>query len=266
MSTVTDVPLLEARDATVVRGGSRILDGVTVGFSAGELVVLVGPNGAGKSTLLGVLAGDLDPDEGTALLSGRRLDAYGARDLARRRAVLLQHQGLAFGFQVKDVVAMGRAPWHRTAAADRDEEMVGEAMRRAEVVPFAERLFPTLSGGEQSRSSFARVLAQDTPIVMLDEPTAALDIRHQEALLRVARQEARQGALVVVVLHDLSLAAAYADRICLLAGGRLRADGTPRDVLDDELLSEVYQHPVRVIDHDGIPVVLPVREGLPCAP
>jgi iron complex transport system ATP-binding protein len=117
-----------------------------------------------------------------------------------------------------------------------------------------------------ARTSFARVLAQTTPVLLLDEPTAALDIRHQEAVLRVARDASLAGAAVVVVLHDLSLAAAHADRICVLAAGVKRADGPPRDVLDPSLLGEIYRHPVDVIDHQGIPVVVPARTEVPCAP
>lgn len=261
---IGDPTILEASGVSVELGGSPILHDVDVAFAPGQLVALVGPNGAGKSTLLGVLAGDVAPTAGAVHLDGRTLREYGARALARRRAVLLQKQGLAFGFRVRDVVAMGRAPWHRTDRALDDARVIDLVMERSDVAEFADRLFPTLSGGEQSRTSFARVLAQETPIVMLDEPTAALDIRHQEALLGSAREVARNGALVVVVLHDLSLAAAYADRVCLLAGGRLRADGTPADVLEATLLSEVYQHPIQVVDHDGTPVVLPIRGGDRC--
>ncbi|MEQ6903471.1 heme ABC transporter ATP-binding protein [Nocardioides sp. YIM 152588] len=266
MSAARTRPVLEARGAGVERGGVPILSGVDLDLHAGELVALVGPNGAGKSTLLGLLAGDFAPTTGQVRLDGQPMADHRPRDLARRRAVLMQHQALAFGFHVRDVVAMGRAPWHRTERAAADRTVIASAMERADVDHLADRLFPTLSGGEQSRASFARVLAQETPIVMLDEPTAALDIRHQEALLQVARAEARCGALVVVVLHDLSLAGAYADRVCLLSDGRLRADGSPTEVLRGPLLSEVYQHPVRVIDHDGTPVVLPVRGGVGCAP
>ncbi len=256
---------LEVRDVTVEIGVARVLDAVGLVVASGEVVALVGPNGAGKSTLLGVLAGDLDPTAGEVLVHGRPAGEYGARALARRRAVLLQQQGLAFGFSVADVVRMGRSPWHRTRRADADDVVVEAAMNRADMTAFATRLFPTLSGGEQARTSFARVLAQETDIVLLDEPTAALDLRHQESLLTVARGSAHAGAAVGVVLHDLSLAAAYADRICVLADGRGRAVGSPREVLRADLLTEVYQHPVQVLDHEGTPVVVPVRTGVACA-
>ncbi|GAA3546562.1 heme ABC transporter ATP-binding protein [Nocardioides daeguensis] len=251
--------MIEARGIHVTLGDKVVLDGVDLAVPPGELVALVGPNGAGKSTLLGVLAGDVRPAAGSVQLAGRPLSSYAARESAQHRAVQLQQQGLAFGFRVRDVVAMGRSPWHRTPRAAGDEEVVRAAMVRTDVDRLAERAFPTLSGGEQARTSFARALAQETPVLLLDEPTAALDIRHQEAVLGVARAVASEGAAVVVVLHDLSLAAAYADRICVIADGLVRAAGPPHEVLTEDLLGEVYRHPVRVLDHGGTPVVVPVR-------
>ncbi|MBM9459397.1 heme ABC transporter ATP-binding protein [Nocardioides sp. zg-536] len=253
---------LAAHGIEVELGGAQVLRGVDLKVAPGELVALVGPNGAGKSTLLSVLSGDVSPSAGTIELAGRPLASYSARAAARQRAVQLQHQGLAFGFRVLDVVMMGRSPWYRTPRAAADEDVVWAAMRRTEVDVFAERAFPTLSGGEQARTSFARALAQETPVLLLDEPTAAMDIRHQEAVLSVARSLANEGTAVVVVLHDLSLAAAYADRICVLSAGTVRADGAPAEVFTAELLSDVYQHPVQVLMHEGTPVVVPVRGAL----
>ena len=250
---------LSAQAVGVTLDGTPVLSVVDLSATGGEVVALVGPNGAGKSTLLAVMSGDLAPQRGVVLLNGEPLAARTARTLARERAVLLQRQGLAFGFRVEEVVRMGRTPWHRTPAADRDDLAVDDAMARADVVPLHARLFPTLSGGEQARVSFARVLAQAAPVLLLDEPTAALDVRHQEAVLTVARETADQGAAVVVVLHDLALASAYADRVCVLSDGAVATDGPPRRALTDDLLTRVYQHPVRVVDVHGSLVVLPVR-------
>ncbi|KQW45204.1 hemin ABC transporter ATP-binding protein [Nocardioides sp. Root1257] len=250
---------LGTRGLGVSFDGHPILADVDLDVRGGELVALVGPNGAGKTTLLGVLSGDVDPTSGRVTLDDKPLASYAARELARQRAMQLQKQGLAFGFRVHEVVRMGRSPWHRTAREDDDDRVVAESMERADVTDLADRLYPTLSGGEQARTSFARLLAQETPVLLLDEPTAALDIRHQESLLAVARSAAEAGAAVVVVLHDLSLAAAYADRICVLSRGRVRANGTPADVLTSALLTEVYEHPVEVIAHDGNLLVVPVR-------
>lgn len=252
-------PALRATGVGVALGGSRILDGVDLTVGRGEMVALVGPNGAGKSTLLAALAGDLEPTHGVVEVDGEPLGSYRPRALARRRAVLLQQQGLAFGFRVHEVVRMGRSPWHRTERARHDDDVVLAAMARTEVDHLAERLFPTLSGGEQARTSFGRVLAQQAQVVLLDEPTAALDVRHQEALLAAARRLVRRRCAVVVVLHDLALAAAWADRVCVLAAGRVRADGPPREVLTSALLSEVYEHPLEVVDHGGALLVVPVR-------
>ncbi|WP_460801732.1 heme ABC transporter ATP-binding protein [Nocardioides pacificus] len=250
---------LSARGVGVVLGGAPILRDVDLDVRTGEVLALVGPNGAGKSTLLSVLSGDTVPTTGSVDLGGTPLARHSARDLARERAVLLQKQGLSFGFRAHEVVRMGRTPWHRTTRADDDDVVVDAAMESGDVTHLAERLFPTLSGGEQARTSFARLLAQEAPVMLLDEPTAALDIKHQEQLLEVARTSARAGAAVVVVLHDLSLAAAHADRVCVLSHGHVRACGPPADVLTGPLLSEVYQHPVDVIAHDHQLLVVPVR-------
>ncbi|WP_262850739.1 heme ABC transporter ATP-binding protein [Mumia quercus] len=252
---------LQVLGGTVSYGSATILREVDLDVRPAELLVLVGPNGAGKSTLLGVLAGDVALTSGKALIDGEPIATRRAGELSRRRSVLLQEHRLSFPFTVAEVVAMGRAPWHGRDESDSDEAVIADAMRRTDVTRLAERKFPTLSGGEKGRTSFARVMAQEAPIVLLDEPTAALDIAHQEALLTEARRLAREGHAVVAVLHDLSLAAAYANRICVLAGGQVRADGTPAEVLRPELLTDVYGHPVDVFTHPrtGDLIVSPLR-------
>ncbi|MBV6701181.1 heme ABC transporter ATP-binding protein [Kitasatospora aureofaciens] len=254
--------LLSAEAVRLTVGGRDLLAGASVRVAAGEVVALLGPNGAGKSTLLSVLAGDAVPAAGEVRLHGRPLDGYGPAELARHRALLPQAAALSFPFPAGEVVRMGRAPWTGTAAAAEDETVVAEAMAATESAAFAERPFTALSGGERARVALARVLAQRTPLLLLDEPTAALDLRHQELVLRVARARAAAGDGVVVVLHDLSLAAAYADRVVLLAGGATVADGPVAEVLRAPLLSEVYGHPVEVLPHPrtGVPLVLPERD------
>lgn len=259
MSGASRINALELRGVRVDLGERTILDGVSLTVRAGEVLALVGPNGAGKSTLLASISGDVDLAAGEIEMNGRPLSGYDARTAAQARAVLLQEQRIAFGFRCREVVEMGRTPWYRTPAQARDEEAVTEAMVRSDVVDFSERLYPSLSGGEKSRVALARVLAQETDIVLLDEPTAALDIRHQEQVLAVARDLAVAGRAVVVVLHDLSLAAAWADRVCVLEKGRVAAQGTPREVFTADLVSRVYEHPVDVIDHDGHLVMVPKR-------
>jgi len=258
--------VLRAEGVRVAYGAHTVLDGVDLAVDAGEVVALVGPNGAGKSTLLSVLGGDPRPDAGRVLLDGVDLQAQDLRRLARRRAVMLQETRLSFPFRVEEVVHMGRHPWRGTPQERGDDAVVADAMADADVVHLAPRTFPTLSGGEKARTSFARTLAQQAPVLLLDEPTAALDVRHQESLLARVRRAAQDGAAVVVVLHDLTLAAAWADRVVVLADGRVRADGPPSDVLTSDLLSVVYQHPIDVWRRPpavpGAPaeiVVLPVR-------
>lgn len=256
---------VEARGVSVTLGGNQILTDVDLQVTAGELVALVGPNGAGKSTLLGALSGDLDCAEGDVLLAGRPLAEWSLLDAARMRAVQQQHTRVSFSFTTSEVVRMGRAPWRGTPYAERDDETVAAALMATDTDHLARRRILTMSGGEVSRASFARALVQEAGVLLLDEPTTALDIRHQELVLGQARDRARAGAAVVVVLHDLSLAGAYSDRIVVLEGGRVRADAPPRDVLRAELLSDVYRHPIAVIDdpHTGAPIVLPIRERAP---
>ena len=265
---------LEARGVTVHLGGTPILTEVDLDLRRGEVTVLVGPNGAGKSTLFGVLAGDIAPLAGTGRIiagspaaggsASRELadvSALRPKELSRRRAVQMQDSRLAFSFTARDAVEMGRAPWAGTPEEERDDEVIAAALAAGEVTHLAARQVPSLSGGERSRVAFARLLAQETEILLLDEPTAALDIRHQEHVIAAARGRARAGATVMVIVHDLSLAAAYADRIVLLEGGRVRAVGSPAEVLTAELVSEVYQHPVTVLTapEGGELLIVPVR-------
>ncbi|MBU3868716.1 ATP-binding cassette domain-containing protein [Streptomyces sp. 4503] len=205
---------------------------------------------------------------GTVRLGGRPVAAWTPGELALRRAV---PPPPSFPFTVEGVVRMGRAPWVGTAAEDEDEAAVAAAMDRAEVAEFAARPFSALSGGERARVALARVLAQRTTLLVLDEPTAALDLRHQELVLRVCRERAATGDAVVAVLHDLSLADAYADRAAVLHEGRIAAEGPPWEVFDAALLSRVYRQPVEVIPHPrtGERIVLPRRDraaGWPAAP
>ncbi|MFF5715371.1 heme ABC transporter ATP-binding protein [Streptomyces buecherae] len=253
----------EATGLRVVLGGRTVLDDVSLRVTAGEVLALVGPNGAGKSTLLSALAADLTPAAGTVRVDGRPVADWSPGELALRRSVLPQSAALSFPFTVEEVVRMGRAPWAGTPAEDEDDPAVAAAMVTTEVAEFADRPFGALSGGERARTALARVLAQRTALLLLDEPTAALDLRHQELVLRVCRERAAAGDAVVVVLHDLGLAAAYADRTAVLHGGRIAADGPPDEVFGEELLSAVYRQPVEVLPHPrtGVPLVVPRRDG-----
>lgn len=252
---------IEASSVGVVIDGKRILHDVTLDARAGEVHALIGPNGAGKSTLLATITGDQTVTEGRITVAGRPLQAWSARELSRRRAVLLQHNDVFFPFTVQQVVEMGRAPWQRTELERDDDEAVAAAIAETDIARLSGRQVPSLSGGERARAALARVLAQRTGILLLDEPTAALDLRHQEDVLRLARDAAAAGDAVIVVLHDLNLAAAYADRISLLQQGRLVTTGSPAEVLTAERITEVYRYPVEVVTHptSGALVILPIR-------
>ncbi|MEU0128760.1 heme ABC transporter ATP-binding protein [Streptomyces sp. NPDC006289] len=254
-------PVAEAAGLGVRLGGRAVLDSVELTVRAGEVLALVGPNGAGKSTLLAALAADLPADSGEVRVDGRPVAGWSAAELALRRAVLPQAAALAFPFPVEDVVRMGRAPWAGTSREGEDDASVAAAMEATEVAEFAARPFSALSGGERARVALARVLAQRAPLLLLDEPTAALDLRHQELVLRICRERAAAGDAVVVVLHDLGLAAAYADRAVVLRGGAIAAAGPPAEVFTDALLGEVYRQPVEVFPHPrtGVPLVVPKR-------
>ena len=257
---MTSRTLLTASDIHVTVGATELLRGVNVHLM-GEFLAVVGPNGAGKSTLLSVLAGDLKPASGTVTAAGRALSKTSTRELARFRSVLSQHSPSMLNYRTDDVVQMGRF-----GATDslHDGEIVRSCFERTQTTHLRGRYFPSLSGGEQTLVNLARVLAQGTPVLMLDEPTAALDIAHQELVCRIARDCAYAGTAVVVVLHELNLAARFADRILLLERGRVRADGNPADVLCASTLSATYGHPIHVADHPllrGVPLVLPMSDA-----
>ena len=262
MTAEPGTALVVARGIRVRRDEREILADIDLEVHVGEVLALVGPNGAGKSTLLSILSGDLQPTGGTVALDGRSIGSFRPLELARRRAVLSQANVVSFPFRVLEIVQMGRSPWIRTAELPDDQQAVLEAIQATDIEHLLGRRFTTLSGGEQARVSLARVLAQRTPIVFLDEPTAALDLRHQEDVMRLARQLAGEGRAVVVVVHDLSLAGAYADRIALLDAGRLDAVGTPLEVMTADRVGRVYGLDVQIhrIGASDRPIVLPLRD------
>lgn len=239
---------LTAEGVGVVRQGRTIIAHVSLAASPGRVLALVGPNGAGKSTLLGVLSGRIPPDAGRVSLAGKPLAAWEPRELARRRAMLSQRVELAFGFTAHEVVLLGRSP--HAPDAVRDEAIATAALRAAHAWELRDRRYTALSGGEQQRVQLARVLAQvweggrDGAWLLLDEPEAGLDIAHQHFILRRARAAAAMGLGVIAVLHDLNLAARYADEVAVLAGGALLRHGPPQEALDTALLSQIYGIPL----------------------
>lgn len=253
--------MIRARGDSFRYGERTILDGVDLDVRAGEFVGLLGPNGAGKTTLLSVLCGDLDGWQGTVELDRVPLQEIARPDLALRRSVMPQFSEFPFSYLVHDIVMMGRSPHPR---GPEDAILVEAAMERTEVTGLADREVTALSGGERSRVTLARVLAQDTPYVFLDEPTAALDICHQERTMEICQELAAAGCAVVAVMHDVGLAAACCDRIALLSAGKLVAVGDPEDVITEGNLTSVYGWPIDVITlSTGDLVVLPRRPWNP---
>ncbi|MEH6387516.1 heme ABC transporter ATP-binding protein [Pseudomonas profundi] len=243
--------MLEAVDLSCARSGKTILSQVNFELRSGEVLAVLGTNGAGKSTLLGTLAGELSASAGQVRLAGRPLAQWPVGELATRLAVLPQASSLAFGFTAEEVVAMSRMP-HDTGLLT-DRRVVSEAMRAADVTHLAGRSYLKLSGGERQRVHLARVMAQiwETPgaCLIMDEPTASLDLAHQQLILEQAQRIAAGGGAVLVVLHDLNLAARYAHRILLLDRGEVVALGTPWDVLQAERIGEVFAVAVQVTRH-----------------
>ena len=241
------------------RRGRRLLDNVSLELRPGELLAIVGPNGAGKTTLLSAMAGDLAPDTGSVKLDGQPLPQWAPLALARRRAVMPQASRLGFSLPVRAVVALGRTPYRDRASAVADHDAIDRALLAADILHLAQRVYGTLSGGEQQRVQLARVIAQldleapakTAPILLLDEPTSSLDLAHAYGVLQLARQMSRRGVAVAAVLHDLSLAYRYSDRVLVLKDGRREALGDPRSVLNAELVRRVFNVESQVVD-DGL--------------
>lgn len=235
--------LLNASDLAFAYNGSPVLKSFTFTLKPGELVGLVGPNGAGKSTFLKLISGLLQPNEGDVQLLSRSLRHYGVKDVARIVAHVPQSTAFDFPLTVREVVLMGRSPYlgRFQIEGSQDREIADNAMRTTNTFHFADRFINTLSGGERQRVLVARALAQQPRVLLLDEPTSNLDIKHQLELLGLVQDLAhRCGIGVVAAIHDLPLAARFCDRVALLAQGRIVADGKPDEVFTPYRLAEVF--------------------------
>jgi iron complex transport system ATP-binding protein len=250
------VPLLEARGVRFsYPGGTRlVVDDVDVQVEAGSFYAVLGPNGSGKSTLLRLLLGALVPDRGVVRFAGRDVASWGRRELARRVGVVPQSEELAFPCTVRELVAMGRYPhlgaWRREGPAD--QRAIVDAMRRCDVLELAQRPLARLSGGERQRARIARALAQCPGTLVLDEPSASLDIRHEMGIFELLATLAARGRVTVLLAtHNLNLAARYADRLLLLERGRVAAEGSPAKVLERACIERVYRWPVAITTYPG---------------
>ena len=252
--------LVEGKGLRFHVGDAVLVDEVDIEVEGGDLVAVIGPNGAGKSMLLTLLAGDAKPGAGTIRVAGRDPAAADHGEMALLRAVLPQRRVADIPFSAREVVRMARYPHRRVDGNSRatDEAAIASAMERTATEQLGDRIFATLSGGEQERVALARVLAQETPVLLLDEPTAALDVAHEQRVMQELTARAAAGSAVLAVLHDLNAAARYATRIVVLADGRVAAEGSPASVLTDALLSRIYRHPMRVVPHPfrNCPLVL----------
>jgi iron complex transport system ATP-binding protein len=254
--------LITARGLKVTLAGRVVLSDIALALSSGHLVAVVGPNGAGKTTLLRALAG-LVPSDGAIHICGDALSALGLRERARRFAYLPQGHMVHWPLPARDIVALGRYPHGATDPARlsaQDAEAVLRAMQAADVMEFSERPVTELSGGERSRVALARVLAVEAPVILADEPTSSLDPLHQLEVMQKLRAAADNSALVIVVTHDLGLAARFADTVLVLSEGRLVSQGAPAQALSDQVMGEVFRINAYRAEHQGETVIIPWAE------
>ncbi|WP_221583570.1 ABC transporter ATP-binding protein [Microbacterium sp. G2-8] len=244
---------VDFEDITVALGGQDVIRGASASIASGTVVGLVGPNGSGKSSLLRTLYRAVAPRGGTVRIDGQDVRAFGGRQLARTVAVMLQDAPTDFDLSVEETVLLGRAPHHTTFGRDTAEDLriVDDAMARTEIVDLADRMVGTLSGGQRQRVMLARALAQQTPVLVLDEPSNHLDISHQHELMSTVRG---LGCTVIAALHDLNLATQYCDAIIVLADGEVAAMGAPQQALTPALIRRTFGVDVRVLGNADEPV------------
>jgi iron complex transport system ATP-binding protein len=253
---------LTAQGLNVELAGRAVLKDISLSLASGHLVALVGPNGAGKTTLLRALAGLL-PSDGAIHVGGEALSSLALRERARRFAYLPQGHIVHWPLPARDIVALGRYPHGATDPArlsPKDSEAVLRAMRATDVVEFSDRRVTELSGGERSRVALARVLAVEAPVILADEPTASLDPRYQLDVLKSQRAAADQGVLVIVVTHDLGLAARFADTVLVLREGRLVAQGAPAAALSQQVMADVFRISAYRAEFERAAVIVPWAE------
>jgi iron complex transport system ATP-binding protein len=259
---MTNAAFLIAQGLSVTLAGRPVLKDVSLVLSSGHLVALVGPNGAGKTTLLRALAG-LVPSEGAIEVGGAALSSLTLRERARRFAYLPQGHIVHWPLPARDIVALGRYPHGATDPArltPKDTEAVLRAMQATDVMEFSERRVTELSGGERSRVALARVLAVEAPVILADEPTASLDPRHQFDVMKSLRASADKGVLVIVVTHDLGLAARFADTVLVLSDGRLVSQGAPVEALSEKVVGDVFRISAYRAEYQREAVIVPWAE------
>lgn len=249
--------IVNVKNVSFAYNGTPALKAIGLEIKSGEILALVGPNGSGKTTLLKMISGVLTPDDGAVYLDMQSLVELHPRQIAQRLAALEQEHHVGFDFTVREVVAWGRIP-HRSRLSrwqDQDEQAVQKALAATGTTSFADRLIDSLSGGERQRIFIAMALAQQPKILLLDEPTAHLDLKYQVEILELVQRLSQRGLTVIIALHDLNLAARYADRIALIAQGKLVADGSPQTVLTESNIRSIWGIAVNII-RDGLGCVI----------
>ena len=249
--------MLSIQTLTKLYDGIPVVDDVTLDIPRGKVTSLIGPNGAGKSTVLGIATRLLASDHGNVLLDGKSIRQWNTRALARHLAVLTQSNNVQMKVTVRELVGFGRFPHSGTRLTADDHRRVDEAVRYMGLEDFADRFIDEMSGGQRQRAFIAMVLAQDTDVIFLDEPTNNLDIRHSLSMMKLLRRLADElGKTVIIVLHEINLASFYSDRICAFKDGKLAFSGTPAEVMTAERLKAVYGVDFRIVEIDGRPMAL----------
>lgn len=266
---------LIAQNISVNIGKKAILRDMSVNVTEGRVTAILGANGAGKSTLLKTLAGEIQPTQGDIMLDGQALDLLKGHDVAKQRAVLPQSSQLAFAFTVIEIVLMGRLPHSNGLERPQDYAIAHEVLARVDLLDMADRVYTTLSGGEQQRVQLARILAQiwEAPTqgnryLLMDEPTNNLDLTHQHLALQIANELAQTGVGVLVILHDLNLAAQYAQHLMILNQGQTLIEGKPHEVLTPNIIQEAFNLPVTIAQHPHLdcPLVIPLPVDITIKP
>ena len=262
--------MISTSQLSVSVNGKPLISDVSLEIPSGKLTAITGRNGAGKSTLLKAICGDM-PSEGEVHFGRQRRETIAPAELAKKRAIVAQHSRLSFDFTAMEVVLMGRIPHTRGFESRRDHEIARTCMENVGVLPFADRSFPTLSGGEKQRVRIAAALAQLWEAVeggqpcylLLDEPTSSQDLSHQHQLLHLLKELSEQGVTVCTIIHDLNLAAQYADHVVMLKSGSLLAAGSPAQIFTPEQIREAFECPIHVMPHPklGCPLIVGLGRG-----
>lgn len=249
--------MIECCNLSLSYQGNQVLHQVSVTLASAGITALIGPNGAGKSTLLSLIARLQKPDAGTVLLEGEPITAMGNKALAKRLAILRQDNYMQARLSVRDLVQFGRYPHCAGRPTEHDLDKVAAAIRYLELEPFAERYLDELSGGQRQRAYIAMVLAQDTDYILLDEPLNNLDMKHAVSIMKLMQKAAKEmRKKIIIVLHDINFASVYADQIIAMKNGRIAYQGTPEQILDEQVMLDLYELPMQIKQINNKPIAV----------